>query len=139
MASPFCPSSLLRDAIDALRARTGWARRVGVEQEFHVFGADLPSTQALSVAALRRADPFAPCVIAALEEAGVEPDVVLAEFGTDQFEVTCAPADPITAADRAIALPEIVREIARVPRWPASFPHKPAIHSDRKSGVWERD
>src|SRR3546814_20561066 len=134
MASPFCPSSLLRDAIDALRARTGWARRVGVEQEFHVFGADLPSTQALSVAALRRADPFAPCVIAALEEAGVEPDVVLAEFGPDPFEVTCAPADPITAADRAIAIRENVREIPRVRARQASIPPTIERASGREKG-----
>src|SRR3546814_12057852 len=99
-------------------------------QEFQVFGAAFPSAHPLSVAALRRADPFAPCVIAALEEAGVEPDVVLAEFGTDQFEVTCAPADPITAADRAIAIREIVREIARVRGWQASFAPKTAIDSE---------
>src|SRR3546814_12760491 len=102
---------------------------VAIEQEFQVFGADFPSAHPLSVAALRRADPFAPCVIAALEEAGVEPDVVLAEFGTDQFEVTCAPADPITAADRAIATREIVREIARVRAWSDSFARKTAVDS----------
>src|SRR3546814_20524465 len=102
---------------------------VAIEQEFQVFGADFPSAHPLSVAALRRADPFAPCVIAALEEAGVEPDVVLAEFRPDQFEVTCAPADPIPAADRAILIRAIVREIASVPGWQPSFPPKPAIDS----------
>src|SRR3546814_11493630 len=81
-----CPRALLRDAIDALRARTGLSLRVAIEQEFQVFGADFPSAHPLSVAALRRADPFAPCVIAALDEAGVEPDVVLAGFGTAQFD-----------------------------------------------------
>src|SRR3546814_12087064 len=83
-----CPRALLRDAIDALRARTGLSLRVGLEQEFQVFGADFPSAHPLSVAALRRAEPFAPCVIAPLEEDGVRPDLVLAEFGHDQLVVT---------------------------------------------------
>lgn len=124
-----CPRTMLRDAAEALRARTGLSLRIAVEQEFQLFGADFPEAHPLSVAALRRADPFAPRVIAALEEAGVEPDVVLAEFGTDQFEVTCAPADPVTAADRAIAIREIVREIARVQGWQASFAPKTAVES----------
>src|SRR3546814_4777214 len=95
-----CPRALLRDAIDALRARTGLSLRVAIEQEFQVFGADFPSAHPLSVAALRRADPFAPCVSAALEEVGIEPDVGIPEVRTDQSEVHCVSRDPITAPDR---------------------------------------
>lgn len=122
-----CPRTLLRDAVEALRAQTGLSLRVAVEQEFQIFGAGFAAAHPLSVAALRRADPFAPQLMAALDEAGVDPEVVLAEFGADQFEVTCSPADPIAAADRAIAIREIVREIVRVRGWQASFAPKTAI------------
>ena len=124
---PCCPRTLLREAVAALRAQTGLSLRMAVEQEFQIFGAGYPPAHPLSVEALRRADPLAPQLMAALEEAGVEPEGVLAEFGTDQFEVTCAPADPVTAADRAIAIREIVREMVRVRGGRASFAPKTAI------------
>src|SRR3546814_8559101 len=65
-------------------------------------------------------------LVTALEAAGVEPEVMFAEFGRDQFEVTCAPADPVTAADRAVVIREIVRETARSLGWRASFAPKTA-------------
>ena len=56
--------------------------------------------------------PFAPELMAALDEAGVEPEVFLPEYGRDQFEVSCAPAIGEASADRAVAVREITREIA---------------------------
>ncbi|RVA55479.1 glutamine synthetase, partial [Mesorhizobium sp. M7A.F.Ca.US.001.01.1.1] len=69
---------------------------------------------------------FAPNLMAALEEAGVAPEVVIAEFGDEQFEVTHEPADALTAADRAVAIREITRELARNAGWRASFTPKTA-------------
>jgi glutamine synthetase len=123
---PCCPRTILKEAVAALKAATGLSLRVAFEQEFQVFGANFPAAHPLSMAALRRADPFAPRLAAALDEAGVEPEVVIAEFGLDQFELTCAPSDPLRAADRAIAIREIVRETARVAGWSASFAPKTA-------------
>ncbi|MGH6616102.1 hypothetical protein [Sphingomonas sp.] len=121
-----CPRTILKAAVAELKAATGLSLRVAFEQEFQVFGADFPAAHPLSVGALRRADPFAPRLAAALDEAGVEPEVLIAEFGADQFELTCAPADPLRAADRAVAIREIVRETARVAGWSASFAPKTA-------------
>lgn len=126
---PCCPRGILKDAVEALRDATGLSLRVAFEQEFQIFGAAFAPAHPLSVAALRGADPLAPRIAAALEEAGVEPEVLIAEFGADQFEVTCAPADPVTAADRAVAIREIVREIARVEGWSASFAPKTAANA----------
>jgi glutamine synthetase len=121
-----CPRTILKAAVAELKAATGLSLRVAFEQEFQVFGADFPAAHPLSVGALRRADPFAPRLAAALDEAGVEPEVLIAEFGADQFELTCAPTDPLRAADRAVAIREIVRETARVAGWSASFAPKTA-------------
>ncbi len=62
--------------------------------------------------------------MAALEEAGVDPEVVISEFGADQFEVTRRPSDGITASDRCVVIREIAREIARAKGWHASFAPK---------------
>ena len=122
-----CPRQILKSAVTALEEATGLRALVAVEQEFQLFDAALPAAHPLSMAALRRADPFAARLAAALEEAGVEPEVLIAEFGADQFEVTCAPSDPVAAADRAIAIREITREIAQARGWRASFAPKTAV------------
>lgn len=119
-----CTRTLLRQAVADLRSATGLSVVASFEQEFQIFDAGFGSAHSLSVEALRRADPFAPRLIGALEDAGVEPEVVIAEYGQDQFEVTCAPAEAITAADRCIAIREITREIARNAGWRASFAPK---------------
>jgi len=127
--SPWCCCSrtILADAIAALKAQTGLSVLSTFEQEFQLFGAGLPAAHAFSVAALRRADPFASEILAALEEAGVEPEMFLAEYGDDQFEITQAPAPSLVAADRAVVVREIVREIARNKGWQASFAPKTRI------------
>lgn len=124
-----CTRTLLREALAALKAETGFTLKATFEQEFKLQPAeasDAAPLHAFSFEALRSADPFVPRLVAALEEAGVEPEMVLAEYGADQFEVTHAPTDPLTAADRAVAIREITREIARVMGSRASFAPKPA-------------
>jgi glutamine synthetase len=119
-----CTRTLLREALADLKKSTGLSLLASFEQEFQILGAGFPQAHSLSVEALRRADPFASRLMSSLAEAGVEPEVVIAEFGEDQFEVTCAPSDPITAADRCVVIREITRELARVAGWRASFSPK---------------
>lgn len=121
-----CTRTLLRAALDDLKAETGLSVIAAVEQEFQVFGADFAPGHVLSFGGLRRADPFAPHLMAALDDAGVEPEVAIAEFGVDQFEITHAPANALAAADRAVAIREITREVARSHGWSASFAPKTA-------------
>jgi glutamine synthetase len=121
-----CTRTMLRNAVADLKAATGLTLLAAVEQEFQIFGADFPPAHVLSFEGLRRADPFASQLIGALNEAGVSPEVIIAEYGVDQFEVTHAPCDALTAADRAVAIREITREIARNKGWKASFAPKTA-------------
>ena len=110
--------------VEELKAATGLTLKASFEHEFQIYEAGFPPAQALSFEALRRTDPFASKLMAALAQAGVEPEVVIAEFGEDQFEVTCAPAETVAAADRAIVIREVTRELARVAGWRASFAPK---------------
>lgn len=122
-----CTRTLLRQALADLAAETGLSVVAAFEQEFQVFDAGLPAAHPFSFAALRRADPFAPRLLAALEEAGIEPEMVIAEYGLDQFEIVHAPTNAMAAADRAVAIREITRELAAQLGWKASFAPKTAL------------
>jgi glutamine synthetase len=119
-----CPRTLLRQALADLTEATGLTLVAAFEHEFVLTGDGLPPAHAFAFEALRRTDPFAPRLMAALDEAGVEPDVVIAEYGADQFEVTHAPCGGLAAADRAVAVREITREVALGLGWRASFAPK---------------
>ncbi|WP_176085645.1 glutamine synthetase family protein [Martelella sp. HB161492] len=122
-----CCRTILKQALALLEAETGYRLKVAFEHEFQLLGADLPFGHVLSFAGLRRAGGFAPQLMAALDEAGVEPEVVIAEYGLDQFEITHAACDGLAAADRAVAIREITREIAQNSGFRASFAPKTAL------------
>lgn len=122
-----CSRSFLKRAIEDLEAETGLSVISAFEQEFQVSGASLEAAHPFSVRALRRADGFASTVLLALEQAGVDPEMFLAEYGDNQFEVTHGPANALTAADRAVAIREIVREIAANRGWRACFAPKTSL------------
>jgi glutamine synthetase len=124
---PLCPRSLLKCALADFKAATGSTFIATFEQEFQVLGAPWPQAPSFAVSALRRADPFGPDVMAALQQAGIACENFLAEYGNDQFEITTPPADGLLAADRAVVIREVVRESARLNGWRASFAPKTAV------------
>jgi len=124
---PLCPRTFLKTALADLEREAGVDLVATLEHEFQIFGADWPSAPAFSLQSLRRADPFGPVLMAALSEAGADPEVFIAEYGTDQFEVTVAPSSGLVAADRAVVVREVVRELARNAGWRCSFAPKTAV------------
>lgn len=122
-----CARSFLRSALDDFRAETGCEVVAAFEQEFQILDTNWPAAPAFAVSALRRADPFGPELLAVLEQCGMHPEVFVAEYGKDQFEVTTAPAQGLAAADQAAVVREIVREMARLSGWRASFSPKTAV------------
>ncbi|TPJ81936.1 glutamine synthetase [Mesorhizobium sp. B2-5-13] len=121
-----CTRSLLKAALTDFTAATGHSIIGTFEQEFQLLDGALAPAHPFSISALRRTDPFPTTLFAALSEAGAAPEMVLAEFGADQFEITNAPVDALVAADRAVVIREITRELARNSGWRASFTPKPA-------------
>jgi len=119
-----CPRAFLKAALADFESETGCRIIAAFEQEFQILGPNWRQEPAFGYSALRRADPFGAELMAALEQAGIEPEAVFAEYGRDQFEVTVAPAPALIAADRCIAIREIVRELARLKGWRASFAPK---------------
>lgn len=120
-----CPRGVLRRALTALKDEFGLTMVATFEHEFTLLGADAsalpPGGPPFSAAALRHFEPFGSRLYAALAGAGYEPDTWLAEFGPNQFEITLAPCDALAAADRALLLRELVRDLAKQFDWRASF------------------
>ncbi len=115
-----CPREFLRRALDELDAELGLRVRASFEHEFQLL-LDAPAALPFSLEAQRRAEPFPTRAVAALEQAGVEPERFMAEFASHQFEIPVAPADGLAGADRAVVLREVVREVARRTGTRASF------------------
>ncbi len=116
-----CPRTLLKEALDRLEREAGLRLLASFEHEFLLRGPTLESGPGFSFEAQRLVEPFGPLVMAALRQAGVEPEVFLPEYGEGQFEIPCAPAGGLIAADRAAATREVVREVARRLGHRASF------------------
>jgi glutamine synthetase len=107
-----CPRSFLRDALAQLEAELGLRLLASFEHEFQLLD-DAPPALPFSLEAQRRAAPFGEAAIGALIEAGIEPERFMPEFAAHQFEIPVKANDGLAAADRAVLLREVVREVAR--------------------------
>ncbi len=119
-----CVRSFLKATLADFEKEAGLKVISAVEQEFQIIGADWPAAPSFGLSAQRRADPFGPLLMAALKEAGAEPEMFLPEYGRDQFEITCRAAPALTAADRAVTIRAVTREVASLFGWSASFAPK---------------
>ena len=116
-----CPRTLLKDALARLEREAGLSLVASFEQEFLLLDPETEPGAGFSYEAQRIVEPFGPLVFAALRQAGLEPETFLPEYGPRQFEVPCAPAGGLAAADGGAAMREIVREVARTLGYRASF------------------
>lgn len=115
-----CPRTFLRDAVDQLRAEFGLTTRCSFEHEF-VDRSATGDHHPFSLQAFRRAEPIGSKLMTVLSRAGLEPETWLPEYGRHQYEITVAPADPVTAADRAILVRDIVYDLFDAHGREASF------------------
>jgi glutamine synthetase len=107
-----CPRLFLREALRELEQEFSLHVRCSFEHEFQLLRsghAALP----FSLEAQRMAEPLASQAMAALAQAGAQPERFFAEFAPHQFEVPVAPVDGLAAADRAVVVREVVRDVAR--------------------------
>lgn len=105
-----CPRTFLRTALDELREAHGLVLDVAFEHEFML--TDMAPTPPFSWARARAAEPFGSDLVGLLETIGYEPETWLPEYGAGQFEITLAPRPALDAADRAVVLRELVRDLA---------------------------
>jgi len=108
----FCPREVLRRALQRMERETGLTLLATFEQEFIYDGVPAEPSCPYELHAYRRQGAFGEVLLAALRQAGVMPDSFLAEFGPQQFEVTCDPARGLRAADDAVITRELTRAVA---------------------------
>jgi len=125
---PYCPRAALKSAIGRLEAEAGLTMKVGFEHEFSVKGLNQVAHAAYSVASGRAISVLADNVLQTLAGSGIRLEQFQAEYGTDQFEISSIPADPLTAADRVVLTQEAIRDGARQLGLHASFIPKPAAN-----------
>ena len=107
-----CPRQVLRRALDDLERETGLTLLAAFEQEFQYSGVPSYPPRPYELDGLRRQGLFGETLLGALRQAGVVPEAFLAEYGPQQFEVTCAPALGLRAADDAVITRELARAVA---------------------------
>ncbi|MFE2444703.1 glutamine synthetase [Streptomyces sp. NPDC059426] len=114
-----CPRTFLRETLTELREHTGLEVVAAFEHEFVLDG--LPESAPFSLRRFRDAEPFGTDLVRLLEHTGLEPETWIPEYGDGQFELTLRPAEALAAADRAVLLKELVRDLARRRGLPVSF------------------
>ncbi|TBN33692.1 glutamine synthetase family protein [Pseudomonas sp. BGI-2] len=123
-----CPRTLLRNEVQRYRAELGLQVNAAFEHEFNL-SSDAADQLAFSLEAQRQGAEFGGWLLSALRAGGVEPEMFLPEYGKHQYEITCRPALGVAAADRAVNVREITREIARQMGLDVSFAPKTSEHA----------
>lgn len=108
-----CPRTLLRHELQRYREELGVQVLAAFEHEFNLTDTRGAEAPAFSLQAQRQGAEFGGWLLSALRAGGVEPEMFLPEYGKQQYEITCRPALGVAAADRAVNVREISREIAR--------------------------
>jgi glutamine synthetase len=122
-----CPRGFYRAALADLRREAGLHFFASPELEFQLTGAALPWAAPFSIEAFRLLPDLAARTVAALRQAGTEPESFEPEYGVGQYEVSCRPAVDVAAADRMVIVKEVVREVVRRAGYRASFTPKPYL------------
>lgn len=128
-----CPRNLLIESLDELAQISGLNVNVAFEQEF-IFTEEL-SEQWIGFGAqtFRQKARFGETLIAALGKAGIEADSFLAEYGSNQYEVTVSPKLGLRAADECLITRELVRATAH--RLGSTVCFSPCVNEGVASGL----
>jgi glutamine synthetase len=124
----YCPRTALKNALHRLKTEAGLTMKVAFEHEFVIKGLNQIAHPAFSLSSGRNVSHLADLVLATLAKAGIRLEQFQAEYGTDQFEISSIPTDPLTAADRVVLTLEIIRDCAKQLGLHASFLPKPALN-----------
>lgn len=114
-----CPRGFLKRQIAALK-ELGVCVVSSFEHEFMLLDIEEPKP-GFSLAAARSEEEFCTAVTNALIEAKLDPEMCIPEYSPRQYEVTVQPTDALQAADRAVHVREIVREVSRRQKRRVSF------------------
>jgi len=121
-----CTRGFMLAALNDFEQATGLKFAAAFEHEFLLSGPGIGNMTPFSLEAMRLAAPFVRDVTRALQQAEVGVETVEPEYGSSQFEISCAPAVGAMGGDRAVITREVIREAARRLGLKAGFTPKPA-------------
>ena len=107
-----CLRCFLKNALATLERETGLAVKVGFEHEFHLTMPDAPPPRGYHLRAFRAAVRYAEELVAALDLAGIQIDLIHPEYGANQYEISTVPTGGLAAADQAVVLRELTYAVA---------------------------
>ena len=109
-----CARNYLKQGIKKLYEFYGIKLMVGFEHEFTIIDPDNIAEPVFSMRAFRKETQFIETLSTYLSEANIFTENFLPEYGANQFEIPTSPKKALKAADDAVALREILKEVARV-------------------------
>ncbi|MDH3658645.1 MAG: glutamine synthetase family protein [Alphaproteobacteria bacterium] len=104
-----CTRSILKAALERLEASAGLTLFGAFEHEFHLPERIGGRGEGYALSAFRSERRLLETIMAAVGQAGIEPESIMKEYGPNQFEVTVKPVSGHGIADQAAVLREIVR------------------------------
>ena len=116
-----CTRTILRGALDRLERVAGVHLLGAFEHEFQLKGTPRIRNQGYGREAFELQRRLSETLMAALQDAGMEPDSFMKEFGPNQYEVVIGPDQGLRAADAAVLLRELTRSAARALGEEATF------------------
>lgn len=108
----FCTRSILKNALERLKAAGGVSLVSAFEHEFQFKTDGEQPGEAYSMNGFCQRREFGEALMAALEKGGLEPDTFMKEYGANQYEVTNGPDHGVRSADSAVILREVTRMTA---------------------------
>jgi glutamine synthetase len=108
-----CLRTLLKGALATLEEAAGLGVRASFEHEFHYAGEPPQGGGGYGLRLFRAAADFAERFAGALDQAGIEIELIQPEYGISQLEVSVTPRPGLEAADQAVILREVARAVAR--------------------------
>lgn len=105
-----CTRTILRDVVAALQEEFGLTAEVAFEHEFFDRDGTTPH-HPFSWRNFRAAEPIGSHLVTAVQASGLRLENWLPEYGVHQFEVVVERAAPVAAADRALLLRDLVRDV----------------------------
>ncbi|MGI9434683.1 MAG: glutamine synthetase family protein [Geminicoccaceae bacterium] len=104
-----CTRSILKAALERLKSAAGFSLFGAFEHEFHLPERSAAGGEGYALGAFRSERRLLEGIMSALDQAGIEPDTILKEYGPNQFEVTVKPTVGPGIADQAAILRDVVR------------------------------
>ena len=129
-----CPRGFLENAVKALNEKYGITLKVAFEHEFSIVRPREDIVHGFSFQAMMTHKHLMERWANALRSCNIELELIIPEYGKGQFEAVIGPESPIKAADNAVILKDIIREIAREQNSPITFAPKPNL-DDAGNGV----